>query len=93
VEPGTSSEPRSARTRTPLSRLPIRLRLAVSVGAVTFLMLAVFGVAVRTLTAHRLRSDLNSQVTPTRRTSRARSHIAYVANGQLVVPDPDLTFA
>ena len=49
--------------RTPLSRLPIRLRLAVSVGAVTFLMLIVFGIAVRTVTAHRLRSNFHSQVT------------------------------
>jgi two-component system OmpR family sensor kinase len=48
--------------RTPLSRLPIRLRLAVSVGGVTFLLLVVFGVAVRTLTAHRLRSNFDSQV-------------------------------
>jgi len=60
--PATSSAP-SSRRRTPLSRLPIRLRLAVSVGAVTFLMLTVFGVAVRTLTAHRLRSNFDSQVT------------------------------
>jgi two-component system OmpR family sensor kinase len=63
VEQGTSSEPRVGRTRTPLSRLPIRLRLAVSVGAVTFLMLAVFGLAVRTLTEHHLRSHFDSQVT------------------------------
>jgi two-component system OmpR family sensor kinase len=63
VEPGTSSEPSGGRTRTPLSRLPIRLRLAVSVGTVTFLMLAVFGVAVRTLTEHHLRSHFDSQVT------------------------------
>ena len=60
--PATSSAPKR-RARTPLSRLPIRLRLAVSVGAVTFLMLTVFGMAVRTLTAHRLRSNFNSQVT------------------------------
>ena len=67
VVPATSSAPKGpsprARTRTPLSRLPIRLRLAVSVGTVTFLMLTVFGIAVRTLTAHRLRSNFNSQVT------------------------------
>ena len=63
MEQGTSSEPRGGRTRTPLSRLPIRLRLAVSVGAVTFLMLAVFGVAVRTLTEHHLKSHFDSQVT------------------------------
>jgi signal transduction histidine kinase len=54
---------RKPRIRTPLSRLPIRLRLAVSVGAVTLLMLTVFGMAVRTLTAHRLRSNFDSQVT------------------------------
>jgi signal transduction histidine kinase len=48
--------------RTPLSRLPIRLRLAVSVSGVTFLMLVVFGMAVRDLTAHRLRSNFDSQV-------------------------------
>ena len=90
MEPGTSSEPRSARTRTPLSRLPIRLRLAVSVGAVTFLMLAVFGVAVRTLTAHRLRSDLNSQASTDAQNFASQIHITYVA-GQLVVPVPDLT--
>ncbi|HEX2701958.1 MAG TPA: HAMP domain-containing sensor histidine kinase [Solirubrobacteraceae bacterium] len=90
MEQGTSSEPRSGRTRTPLSRLPIRLRLAVSVGAVTFLMLAVFGTAVRTLTAHRLRSDLNSQVTTDAQNFANEIHISYVA-GQLVVPVPDLT--
>jgi signal transduction histidine kinase len=49
--------------RTPLSRLPIRLRLAVSVGAVTFVMLAVFAGAVRELTAHHLASNFDSQVT------------------------------
>jgi two-component system OmpR family sensor kinase len=59
--PATSSAP-NARRRTPLSRLPIRLRLAVSVGAVTFGLLTVFGVAVRELTAHRLRSNLDSQL-------------------------------
>jgi signal transduction histidine kinase len=49
--------------RTPLSRLPIRLRLAVSVGAVTFVMLAVFGGAIRTLSGRHLQSNFNSQVT------------------------------
>ena len=51
------------RMRTPLSRLPIRLRLAVSVGAVTFVMLAVFGGAIRTLSGRHLQSNFNSQVT------------------------------
>jgi len=59
--PATSSAPRGRR-RTPLSRLPIRLRLAVSVAGVTFGLLTVFGVAVRELTAHRLRSNLDSQL-------------------------------
>jgi signal transduction histidine kinase len=49
--------------RTPLSRLPIRLRLAVSVGAVTFVTLAVFAAAVRTVTARHLASKFDSQVT------------------------------
>ena len=62
MEPDTSSAPEGGRLRTPLARLPIRLRLAVSVGAVTFLMLVVFGTAVRTVTAHRLRSNLDSQI-------------------------------
>ena len=36
--------------------------MAVSVGGVTFLLLVVFGMAVRELTAHRLRSNLDSQI-------------------------------
>jgi len=57
---------------------------------VTFLMLAVFGLAVRTLTAHRLRSDLNSQVATDAQNFANELHITYVG-GQLVVPVPDLT--
>jgi two-component system, OmpR family, sensor kinase len=60
--PEPSPTPEARRLRTPLSRLPIRLRLAVSVSAVTFLMLVVFGMAVRDLTARRLRSNFDSQV-------------------------------
>ena len=45
-----------------LARLPIRLRLAVSVAAVVFVILVATAVAVGTLTAHRLRSDFDSQV-------------------------------
>jgi two-component system OmpR family sensor kinase len=63
VAPVTSSAPERKRIRTPLSRLPIRLRVAVSVGAVTFVVLLAFAVAVGTLTTHRLRSNFDGQVT------------------------------
>ena len=50
------------RRRTPLSRLPIRVRLATGVAIVAFAILAIFAVAVGTLTAHRLRSTFNDQL-------------------------------
>ena len=50
------------RRRTPLSHLPIRVRLATGVALVAFAILAVFAVAVGTLTAHRLRSTFNDQL-------------------------------
>jgi two-component system OmpR family sensor kinase len=62
VVPVTSSGPDRKRIRTPLSRLPIRLRVAVSVAAVTFVVLLAFAVAVGTLTTHRLRSNFDGQV-------------------------------
>ena len=48
--------------RTPLARLPIRLRLAVSVAAVVFVILLAFAVAVGRINGHRLRSDFNAEV-------------------------------
>ena len=48
----------AGRRRTPLSHLPIRVRLATGVAIVAFAILAIFAVAVGTLTAHRLRVDL-----------------------------------
>jgi signal transduction histidine kinase len=43
--------------------MPIRLRLATSVALVAFLVLAVMAVVIGVLTAHRLRSDFEGQVT------------------------------
>jgi two-component system OmpR family sensor kinase len=57
-----SSEP-DHRFRTPLSRLPIRLRLATAVALVAFVILTVISAAVGLLTAHKLRSDFEGQVT------------------------------
>ena len=50
------------RRRTPLSHLPIRVRLATGVALVAFAILAIFAVAVGTLTVHRLRSTFNDQL-------------------------------
>ena len=50
------------RRRTPLSHLPIRVRLATGVAIVTFAILAIFAFAVGTLTVHRLRSTFNDQL-------------------------------
>jgi signal transduction histidine kinase len=49
--------------RTPLSRLPIRLRLATAVALVTFVIFVVVGTTVGVLVAHKLRSDFNGEVT------------------------------
>jgi signal transduction histidine kinase len=56
-----SSEP-DGRVRTPLSRLPIRLRLATAVALVTFAVLAAIAAVVGVLTAQKLRSDFYAQV-------------------------------
>ena len=61
MERATSSEP-EARRRTPLSRLPIRVRLATGVAIVAFAIFAVVAVAVGTLTVRRLRGDFQNQV-------------------------------
>jgi len=74
------------RMRTPLSRLPIRLRLAVSVGGVTFLMLVVFGMAVRTLTAHRLRANFDSQVTTEANNLAGSVHVS-ISSGRVEAPN------
>jgi signal transduction histidine kinase len=50
------------RRRTPLSRLPIRLRLATAVALVAFAILAVMASVVGALTAHHLRSDFKNQL-------------------------------
>ena len=47
----------------PISRLPIRLRLAGTTAALTFLILLVFAMLIGTLTARRIRSDFTSQLT------------------------------
>jgi signal transduction histidine kinase len=57
-----SSEP-EGRKRTPLSRLPIRLRLATAVALVAFSVLTATAIVVGGLTAHHLRSDFNDQLT------------------------------
>jgi signal transduction histidine kinase len=56
-----SSEPEQ-RIRTPLSRLPIRLRLATAVALVVFAILTVIGTVVGILIAEKLRSDFYAQV-------------------------------
>ena len=56
-----SSEPEQ-RIRTPLSRLPIRLRLATAVALVAFVILAAMATVVGALTAHHLRSDFKNQL-------------------------------
>jgi two-component system, OmpR family, sensor kinase len=61
VERATSSEP-DERLRTPLSRLPIRVRLATGVAIVAFAIFAIVAVAVGTLTVRRLRGDFQNQV-------------------------------
>jgi signal transduction histidine kinase len=70
--------------RQPLSRLPIRLRLAVSVAAVVFVILAVLAVAVGTLTAQRLRSDFDAQVDSQAVNIAAQIHPDF-RNGQIYV--------
>jgi signal transduction histidine kinase len=50
------------RVRTPLARLPIRLRLATAVAMVTFAVLAAIAVVVGVLIAQKLRSDFYAQV-------------------------------
>ena len=56
------SSERKERVRTPLARLPIRVRLATGVAIVAFVVLAVFGIAVDRLESHRLWKDFDSQV-------------------------------
>jgi len=51
-----------ARFRTPLSRLPIRLRLATAVALVAFAILAIVSGVVGYLVAHKLRSNFYEQV-------------------------------
>jgi len=89
VGPATSSAPERERRRTPLARLPIRLRLAVSVGAVTFVVLLVFAIAVGTLTVHRLRSNFNSNVVSQATYLGAELHFHIVAGGMTVSPNLD----
>jgi len=68
--------------RTPLSRLPIRLRLATSVALVAFVILVAVSVGVGMITAHRLRSDFNAQVESTASNIAASLHPVY-DNGSL----------
>ena len=58
-----------------------------SVGGVTFLMLAVLGAAVRTLTANRLTSDFNTQVTSQANNLANAIQPNFAAGGSLVAPD------
>ena len=53
---------RRQRIGASLARLPIRLRVATSVAAVVFVILAAVAMVVGMLTANRLRSDFNAQV-------------------------------
>jgi two-component system OmpR family sensor kinase len=79
-----SSEPRF---RTPLSRLPIRLRLAVSVAAVVFVILGVFAVAVARTNRHRLLKDFYAQVDANARRLEGHFGLRLVGN-QIVTPYP-----
>jgi two-component system OmpR family sensor kinase len=73
VEPATSSEPEAPneiggeaaapeRRRTPLSHLPIRVRLATGVAIVMCAILSIVAVAVGIITVHRLRANFNDQL-------------------------------
>jgi signal transduction histidine kinase len=70
--------------RRPIARLPIRLRLALSVAVVVFAILVVISVAVGTLTANRLRSDFNAQVSSQAQNIAGEVHFDFVA-GRLFV--------
>jgi two-component system OmpR family sensor kinase len=81
-----SFEP-DTRFRTPLSRLPIRLRLATGVSIVAFVILALFAVVVDRLEAHRLWADFYSQVDSNARI--ATHHLTIVpGNPPTITPAP-----
>ncbi len=74
------SEP-GERYRTPLARLPIRLRVATGVGLVVFAILTVFAVAVERLESHRLWTDFNAQVESNAQFAlHGRQHLSLVGN-------------
>jgi hypothetical protein len=79
--------PARERRRTPLSRLPIRLRLATGVALVTFVILALFAVVVDRLEAHRLWADFDSEVDSN--AQRATNHLNIApGNPPTITPDP-----
>jgi signal transduction histidine kinase len=77
------------RRRTPLSRLPIRLRLATSVAVVVLGILTVIAVAVGTLVAHRLRSDFDTQVNAQAQNLASDVHPTFGGGNVLRVPNLD----
>ncbi len=61
----------------PISRLPIRLRLAGTSAALTLLILCTFATAIGTLTARRIRSDFTTQLTTAAENIGNRIKISY----------------
>jgi signal transduction histidine kinase len=74
----------------PVSRLPIRLRLAGTSGLLTFLILCAFAASIGTLTARRIRSDFTHQVAAAATDLRDRIRIVIDQNGNIVRFAPDL---
>ncbi|MEA2284722.1 MAG: hypothetical protein QOJ21_765 [Solirubrobacteraceae bacterium] len=74
-----------------LDRIPIRWRLAIGSSALTFVILAVFAVAIGQVTASRVRSDFNNQLAAAvdDLSDRFRPHTNAVS-GQVELGGPDL---
>jgi len=87
AEPATFSALRQKLGR-PLARLPIRLRLAVSVAAVAFVILVVFAVVVGRVNAHRQRAEFNSEVLTN--AEQFVHFVQFVTVGNKVVVTPNL---
>ena len=87
AEPATSSGP-SQKLGRPLSRLPIRVRLAVSVAAVAFVILALFAVVVGRVNAHRQRAEFNTEVLTN--AEQFVRFVQFVTVGTKVVVQPSL---
>jgi two-component system OmpR family sensor kinase len=71
----------------PLARLPIRLRLAVGVAVVVFVILAAFAVAIGRLNSHRLHRDFNAEVYTNAEQFLHVVSIARVGNRLVVTPN------